>query len=419
MKHGITLGILICAHNCSAIAANWTSWRGETQNGTSDSAVPASFSEDKNLAWKAELPGRGCSTPIVWGNRIFVTTEIDQLDGIIAFDWSGKELWRETLGQIRPGRGKRVGSGANSSPITDGKRLFVYFKSGNFAAFSLKGMLLWKTNLNERYGEDKLWWDQGTSPVFAGGNIVIPVMQTEGDSYLVSFDKDSGKEIWKTPRNYETAPESGDAYTSPHVLKIDGVETIICWGSNYLTGHDAKTGTLLWEVDGFNPEEKKNWRVIASATITDNVAVVPYARGHTLAGIDLESRGKAKRWLWKHDNIGTDAATPITKDGKVYVLKDAGIGRGKVTCIEARSGNTLWESMLPRSAKIFYASPILAGDSLVIPREDGVVFTAKVTPNGLTDIVESFLFETIIASPVAVNDKLLLRSDQHLFCFEN
>ena len=418
MKHAIILATLACTFASSSLAENWTSWRGENQNGACESAVPAAFSEDDNLAWKAELPGRGCSTPIVWGNRIFVTTEIDQLDGIIAFDWSGKELWRETLGEITPGRGKRVGSGANSSPITDGKRVFVYFKSGNFAAYSLKGKLLWKTNLTERYGEDKLWWDQGTSPVFANGNIVIPVMQTEGDSYLVSFDKDSGKEIWKTPRNYETAPESGDAYTSPHVLKINGVETIVCWGSNYLTGHNSKNGKLLWETDGFNPDNEKYWRVIASATITDNIAVVPFARGETIAGIDLGTKGKSKKWLWKHDNLGTDAATPIAKDGKVYILKDAKIGRGKVTCLDARTGDTLWESMLPRSAKIFYASPILAGDSLVIPREDGVVFTARITPNGLTDIVENSLLETIIASPVAVNGKLLLRSDQHLFCFE-
>ena len=113
MKHAISLATLACSFACSSLAENWTSWRGENQNGACESAVPAAFSEDDNLAWKAELPGRGCSTPIVWGNRIFVTTEIDQFDGIIAFDWSGKELWRETLGEITPGRGKRVGSGAN------------------------------------------------------------------------------------------------------------------------------------------------------------------------------------------------------------------------------------------------------------------------------------------------------------------
>ena len=197
-----TLVLLICVFNAASLAENWSSWRGETQNGVSESSPPHSFSEKSNLAWKVELPGRGCSTPVVWGKRIFVTSEMEEQDAILAFDDSGKELWRATLGEFRPGRGKRVGSGANSSPITDGKRLFVYFKSGNFAAFSLKGKLLWKTNLIERFGEDKLWYDQGTSPVFAGGNVVIAVMQTEGDSYLVSFDKDSGEEVWKTPRNY-------------------------------------------------------------------------------------------------------------------------------------------------------------------------------------------------------------------------
>ena len=85
---------------------------------------------------------------------------------------------------------------------------------------------IWKTYLEKRYGEDKLSWDKGTSPVFAGGNLVVAVMHTEGDSYLVSLDKKTGEEIWKTPRNYETAPESSDAYTTPQVLEIDGIENL-------------------------------------------------------------------------------------------------------------------------------------------------------------------------------------------------
>ena len=400
-----------------ASAGNWPSWRGETHNGVSKSNVPASFSESRNMQWKTELPGRGCSTPIVWGEQIFLTTEIDGQDGVLAYNFKGEELWRATIGELTPGRGKRVGSGANSSPVTDGKRLFVYFKSGHFAAFSLEGKLLWKADLTKLYGEDTLWWDKGSSPELAAGNVVIPIMQTEGDSYLVSLDARTGKEVWKTKRNYDTAPESGDAYTSPQVLEIDGAETIVTWGANHLTGHDARNGALLWETGGFNPENAQYWRVIASSVIDSDIALVPYARGDAIAAIDLSSPGKSKKWLWKNEALGSDSATPIAVDGKAYILKDSKITRGRVTCIDLESGDTLWESTLPRSAKIYYASPIIAGDTFVAVREDGTVFTAKIGTDGLSDVVENSILETIIASPIAVDDKLLLRSDQHLYCF--
>ncbi len=417
MKTRFLLGVIAVLTTTSVWGEYWPSWRGAGQNGTTDSSAPATLSLEDSLAWKTELPGRGCSTPIVWGKQIFLTTEIGEEDGVLAYDWKGKERWRVTIGDFRPGRGKRVGSGANSSPVTDGKTVFAYFKSGNFAALDLDGNVLWKKNLEEIYGEDKLWWDKGTSPILAGGNVVVAIMQTEGDSFLVSFDKKTGKEVWKTRREYETEPESGDAYTSPQVLDIDGVETIVSWGANHLTGHDAKNGKLLWEVDGFNPENQKYWRVIASTAISNDVAVVPYARGDALAGIDLRASGSNPNWLWKREGVGSDSATPIATDGKAIVLKDSGITRGRVTCIDLRTGETLWESTLPKSAKIFYASPILAQDRLYLAREDGTLFVADVTNKGLSNIQELALLESVIASPVAVNDKLLVRSDQHLYCF--
>jgi len=417
MKLCILLGIsLFSALSVSAVE-QWPSWRGAGHTGATEADAPHSL--EQSLVWKTEMPGRGCSTPIVWGKQIFITTEVEGKDGVIAYDWFGNELWRTTIGTLEPGRGKRVGSGANSSPVTDGKTVFAYFKSGNFAALNTDGKVLWKSNLEKKYGEDKLWWDKGTSPILAGGNVVVAIMQTEGDSFLVSFDKKTGKEVWKTRRDYETEPESGDAYTSPQVVDIDGVETIVSWGANHLTGHNAKNGKLLWEVDGFNPNNEKYWRVIASAAIANDIAVVPYARGNSIAGIMLDSGNSTKSWLWKRDGLGSDSATPIISGERVIILKDSGPTRGRVTCLDLRSGETIWESHLPKSAKIFYASPVLANDILCIAREDGNIFTTRVTDNGLADIKEYPLLESVIASPVAVNGKLLVRSDQYLYCFAN
>jgi outer membrane protein assembly factor BamB len=234
-------------------AENWPAWRGATSNGVAAGKQPPLDLTGK-LLWKAELPGRGCSTPIAWGDRLYVTCPIGDQDGLLAYDSAGKELWRKTFGKLSPGRGQRVGSSANSSPVTDGEVIVVYFKSGTVACLDLDGKPLWQINLQEKYGKDTLWWDQGTSPIFAAGNVVVAVMQTGGESYLVSLDRKTGKEVWKTTRKYKTGEESGDAYTTPHVVKVKGVEQIVSWGADHLTGHDAATGKLVWECGKFNPQ---------------------------------------------------------------------------------------------------------------------------------------------------------------------
>ena len=403
---------------------NWPTWRGPGSNGVAIGGpgglkTPSRFSPEESLVWKVRLPGRGCSTPVVWDGQIIVTCPIGGEDGVLAYDRDGKELWKTTFGKLRPGRGQRVGSACNSSPLTDGKSIFVYFKSGVLAALTMTGEVRWKVNVFEKYGEDKLWWDVGTSPILAGGALVLAVMQTEGNSYLVSLDKMTGKEVWRTPRMYECGPESGDAYTTPQVVEVDGVETIVTWGADHLTGHEATSGKMLWECGAFNPKRKKAWRVIASAVVSDGVAVVPYGRGDALAGIRLGGSGEVTKsaWIWKNETLGTDAASPVVAGGMVYLLKDSGKERGRVTCLEAATGKIQWESILPKSAKIFYASPLLVGDRLYFAREDGVVFCGTVTKEGLTDLVENTLGETVIASPVAVDGKLLVRGDTHLFCF--
>ncbi len=399
-------------------AANWPEWRGPQSNGVATGKQPPLDLEGK-LLWKAELPGRGCSTPIVWEDRIFVTSPIGNEDGLLAFDNKGKELWRRTFGELTSGRGQRVGSSANSSPVTDGEVVVVYFKSGNVACLDLDGEPLWQINLQEKYGKDTLWWDQGTSPIFAAGRVVIAVMQTGGESYLVSLDKKTGEEVWMTPRKYKTGEESGDSYTTPHVVKVDGKEQIVSWGADHLTGHDAETGKLIWEAGGFNPDREGMQRVIASAVVGDGFAVVPFKRGDALAAVSLDGSGKLAEsdWMWRDDKVGTDAATPVLHDGKVYVLKDGGRERGRLTALDAKTGKHLWESNLPKAAQVYYSSPLLAGDQFYAVREDGMVISGKITDEGLTGIKEHALNEGVIASPIAVEGRLLVRTDKHLFSF--
>lgn len=399
-------------------AGNWPAWRGAGSNGVATDKQPPLDLAGK-LLWKAELPGRGCSTPILWDDKLYVTCPIGDQDGLLAFDATGKEIWRETFGPLTPGRGQRVGSSSNSSPVTDGEVVVAYFKSGTVACLDLDGKTQWQINLQERYGKDALWWDQGTSPIFAAGQVVVAVMQTGGESYLVSLDRKTGKEVWKTPRKYETGKESGDAYTTPHVVKVNGKEQIISWGADHLTSHDAKTGKLLWECGGFNPDQAGMQRVIASAVVGDGLAVVPFSRGGALAAIRLDGSGDVSdtHWAWRNDKLGSDAVTPVLHDGKVYVLKDGGPKRGRLTCLDAKTGKQLWESTLPKGPQVYYSSPLLVGDQIYCVREDGMIFSGKITKDGLNEVKSHPLEEGVIASPISAGGRLIVRTDKSLFCF--
>lgn len=405
----------------SAGAENWSGWRGPQGNGSlAAGETPTQFSAEKNLKWKVALPGRGCSSPVVWGDRIFVTTPVGEEDGVVAYDGEGKEVWSKTFGALEPGRGQRIGSSANSSPLTDGERVYVYFKSGNLAALTMAGELLWKINLFGKYGENKLWWDNGTSPVLAGGNLILAMMQTDAPSYLVALNPKTGEKVWKVDREFEVGIESGDSYTTPHVIKDGEREVLVCFGADHLTGHDAKTGEQLWFCGGINPKKEKAWRVIASSVLTKDVAVVPIARGAEVGGIRVGGKGDLTKtnWLWRKKMSGTDAATPVARDGKVYLLSDRGKTRGTVTCLEAETGKVLWEETLPKSAQTYYASPVLVGNKFYCPREDGVVFCATLGPKGFEAVSANAIGEGVIASPAVLGKSLLIRGDSHLFCFE-
>jgi outer membrane protein assembly factor BamB len=415
MSHRLPLivaGLAVIRCSLAPAAENWPQWRGPLGTGVAAEAdYPVRFSADKNVAWKVALPGRGTSTPVVWGENVFVTCGVDGQDGIVCFAMDGRERFRRQLGPERAGKHPN-GTGSNPSPATDGRRVVVYYKSGNLASLDFDGNVLWKTNLQDRYGADTLWWDLGTSPVLAGGRVIVAVIH-EGPSYLVALDVSNGEVLWKTDREYDNARESDQAYTTPQVVNVDGKDVIVTWGADHLTGHDAATGKLLWECGGFNPNNEGMWRVIASPSVESGVAVVPFGRGEFLAGVRLGGRGDitTSNRLWEKQRLGADVPTAAVKDGTAYLLTD----RGRIVCLAMESGDELWSTDLPKSRSKFYASPVLAGDRLFCAREDGTVFVGRVSGSGFELLAENSMGERIIATPVPVQEGLLIRGSEHLF----
>lgn len=392
--------------------SNWPRWRGPRDNGSNAiGKYPVKWDATANLLWKAALPGKGCSTPIVWNQRIFLTAPVEGKDAVLAFDWSGKRLWQTTFGPERPGKSNN-GSGCNPSPATDGQGVFVYFKSGTLAAVDLDGKLRWKTNLQERFGGDTLYWDIGTSPVLTEKDVVVAVMH-HGNSYLAAFDKLHGELHWKVARDYDTPPEGDNSYTTPNVIRRQGKEALLVWGANHLTAHDAADGTILWSCGDFNPEGTQNWPACASPVIAGDIAIVPYGRGKRLHGIKLGGSGDvtATNRIWKRDDTGSFVPTPAEYKGRVYLLHD----KGGIECIDPATGKTLWTGALPKNSNSYYSSPSVADGKIYAAREDGVVFVARV--EGTFEVLaENDMGERVIAAPVPVSSRLLLRGEKHLFC---
>lgn len=395
---------------------NWPAWRGPSDNGSTGQGTYPVQCDLSNALWAAPLPGKGCSTPVIWDQHIFLTAPSNGRDAVLACDWDGKRLWLTTLGMESPGT-HRNGSGSNPSPAVDANAVYVRFKSGTLAALSLQGKVLWQTNLVEGFGPDKLYWDQGTSPLLTRTDVIVARMHA-GDSWLAGFDKVTGQIHWKIPRNYETAVEGDNAYTTPVLIRERGKQAILVWGAHHLTAHDANSGQLLWSCGDFNPQAVPNWPSVASPVVSGDIAVVACGRSDRgqprLYGIKLGGSGDltASNRLWKREDTGTFVPTPAEYHGRIYLLRD----RGELECLDPATGKTVWKDAFPRASHNYYASPLVAGDHLYAAREDGALFVAAIKDK-FELLAEAKLAEQIIASPVAVSDRLFIRGEHHLFCF--
>ncbi|MFT4557724.1 MAG: outer membrane protein assembly factor BamB [Porticoccaceae bacterium] len=400
----------------AAEVPDWRSWRGPLTNGSVElGSYPDKF-DAENYLWRTELPGKGCSTPILLNGMIYLTCAADGNDALLSYNFEGKERWRTVFGKENAGK-HRNGSGSNASPVTDGNAVFVYFKSGTFAAVELDGTVRWRTDLVERFGKDTLFWDHGTSPVLTEKHVIMTRMH-KGESWLAAFDKVSGEMVWKVARNYTTPVECDHGYTTPLVIQHQEKESILVWGAQHLTIHNAADGQVSWSCGNFNPDGKKLWPAIATPVIVGDMAVIAYGRNDRgiprLHGVRLAGTGDvtATNHVWQRDDVGTFVPTPVAYKGRVILVRD----RGEVACIDPATGNTVWENAFPKHRANYYASPLVAGGKLFAPREDGVVFVASIANDKFELLSENDMAESVIGSPIPASNRILIRGTQHLFC---
>ncbi|MFO0867599.1 MAG: PQQ-binding-like beta-propeller repeat protein [Pirellulales bacterium] len=414
MRSLVVAVLLLIASTCSLQAENWPNWRGPQSTGVAAGGpYPTRWSGTENVVWKVKLPGKGASTPVVWNDQIFVTCGVEGKNTLLCLNRAGQVQWTSTFGEEKPGKHVKA-TGANPSAVTDGQHVFAYFKSGDLVAVDLQGRAVWQHNLQKQFGEDTLWWDLGTSPVLTKNHVIVAVMHS-GPSFLVAYEKDSGKLAWKQDRNLDAPSEAAQSYSTPVVYERDGQELLVVLGADHVTGHDAATGRELWRVGGLNPTGNSYFRSISSAVVADGIVVAPYARGASVTGIRLGGSGDVTKshLPWALTGLGADVPTPAVKDGRVYLCTD----KGHLYVLDLQTGKTVAELQLERNRNAYSSSPVLAAGHLYLTREDGRTFVVAVGDNNLQVVASNELSgEMTVATPVLVDGRLYLRTVDQLFC---
>ena len=321
-------------------AANWPQWRGPRMNGSSpESDLPAEVGPETNLAWKTDLPGRGGSTPVVWGDRVFLTAQdAEKRTWAMALSAeNGNVLWKHHVGSGY--KNSRLQTACTPSPVTDGKRVWFLFGNGDLLACSVEGKKLWSRNLEDDYGTWHIRWDYGSSPLLWKGNLYIPVLHgnyrnkapDEPQSYLLCLNPRNGKERWRHMRPSDANYEAKQAYTTPIPLQQKGEDQIIIAGADHVTGHAASTGRELWRSPTYNPRDQKYFPTVASPLVAEEMVLVSAPRGSALYAI----RSGTSEWAWTKDRKAGFSPTPAYYRGHAYVLNDQ---RRRILMMDAQTG---------------------------------------------------------------------------------
>jgi outer membrane protein assembly factor BamB len=416
MMRGLGTGIVAVAAAATLSAENWPQWRGPALNGVSaEKGLPLKWNEHENIAWKLPMPGRSGSTPIIWGENIFLNVGTADGSGDLEL-WaldrnSGRTLWK---GHIAGGNHiERKQNMSSPSPVTDGQTVWVMTGVGMLKAFDFKGKELWARDIQKDYGRFGLNWGYASSPLLHEGQLYVQVlhgMKTDDPSYVMKIDGKSGKTVWKVNRPTRAIQESPDSYTTPALLRYGKATEIVITGGDVVTGHDPGDGKELWRMDGLNPQNNPFNRIIASPLVVGDIVIAP-TRERPMLAIKAGGRGDitATHRLWSFNN-GPDVPTPVSDGTLLYSVTD----RGVAYALDVQSGKVVYgpERLKPDS---YSASPVLAEGKIYVTSEnEGLTSVYRAGPK-FELLAENPLHDYTLSSPAVSEGQIFIRTTGHLW----
>ena len=413
---------------------NWPQWRGPGGLGIAEGDYPDTWSATENIVWKTEIAGRGHSSPVVWGDRIFLTTSIrgGEIPGRTAPDHLGFDLkpgylhpdsmgvdyahtlevlavdavsggivWERTVheGPVYDNR-HRKNTYASATVVTDGRMVYASFESEGLYAFDMDGNLEWKASFG---GMAKAGLGPGTSPILFGDLLILQGDQEMGaGSFIAALDRTTGQQVWRTDRTNRRS------WATPLLVRAGDRTELLASGAEAVIAYDPATGAELWQTDGTSSHPIPS--IVAGGGLA--FATAGSQRKVALA-IRVGPGHDEDRIAWRYDKGTAYVPSPILYGDYLYLMND----RGMVTCLDARTGAVVYEGGRVPVPATFTASPVAFGGKILLTSEDGDTFVMRAGPKH--EIIRTnSLDEPVYASPALANGVIFIRGERHLFAVE-
>lgn len=419
----------------------WTDWRGPLGTGVApDRDAPVKFSATENVKWKTEIPGVGFSSPIIWRDRIFLTSAVAKPDPsppapepasapqgrrrgrrrplvpqqllVLCIDrGSGEVVWRRTAKEVMPHEGHhpRLSSYANASVVTDGEYIYAFFGSFGLYCYDMDGNLQWERAFDVKMRMYNTFGESST-PALSGNSLVLQ-FDHEDQSFVEAVDKRTGDTLWKKQRDEETS------WSSPYAFEHDGIAQVVLSGANFLTSYDPATGDEIWKCAGLTTHP------VPTPVYSDGFLYATCGTGGRKATVVIRMGGTG-------DLSGTDAVvwtmqkgssynpSPLVWGDELYLVNDGGFmpgGSGKMGSFDAKTGEQHYFEQRLSGAYTVKASPIGVADKIYICTEEGDVLVLQ-RGKEYKVLAINQMEERFIATPAFVEDEIFLRGDKNLYC---
>ncbi|MGV3723167.1 MAG: PQQ-binding-like beta-propeller repeat protein [Actinomycetota bacterium] len=354
----------VAAHTASTKV--WPGFRGDGNSRTSAQNLPLRWSDTENVAWQMELPGYGQSSPVIWNDRVFVTSVAGEMqDRLLVRCLSladGRSLWNKELKGSQGVKTSDYVSKAAPTPAVDADRLYVFFESGDLLALTHGGAPVWQRSLVREYGAIRSNHGLGSSPVLSEAGLLLQVVH-DGGAYLLCVDPKTGQNRWKRDHPF------GAGWATPAVAKHQGRSVVLATSSGRVDALDLTTGAPLWHVTGL----KGN--TVPSPSLADGVAVIGSSDPNSTVALRLGGEGDvtASHINWRQPDVNCSFGSPLVYQGCVYFVNKAGVAY----CLDLATGKPNWDTRLAASS---WASPIAAGDRIYFFDTTGGALVTKAGP---------------------------------------